>query len=310
MAPGGPRLCTATYTVTQADVDGGGVTNTASVTGQPPLGAPPVTDDSTVDVPIAPQPALTLDKSSNADEPVAAGDVITYSFDVVNTGNVTLSDVTVSDPLVGDAAIDCGGGSNVIAALAPAGGAVTCTATYTVTQADVDAGNVTNFASVMGTPPGSDEPITPVTDSVTVDAEQVSALTLAKSSDAGPDVAVDDVITYSFTVDNTGTVTLSGVTVTDPLVGLSAIDCGDGTPTIATLAPADPPVTCTATYTVTQADVDAGAVTNTATATGAPPESAPPLTPPTATNDVPIVHEPALTLVKSADPATGRRRAT
>jgi uncharacterized repeat protein (TIGR01451 family) len=302
MAPGGPRLCTATYAVTQADVDGGGVTNTASVTGTPPFGLPPVTDDSTLDVPIPPQPALTLDKTADADEPVTAGDVITYSFTVTNTGNVTLSEVTVSDPLVGDAAIDCGDGTNVIDALAPDGG-VTCTASYTVTQADVDSGNVTNLASVTGTPP-SGVPLTPVQDTTTVIAEQISAMTLEKLSDAAPDVALGDVITYLFVVENTGSVSLTGVTVSDPLVGLSAIDCGGGSPTIATLAPAEPPVTCVATYTVAQADVDAGQVTNTATASGVPPEGAPPLTPPTDTEDVPIVRQPALTLVKSADPTT------
>ncbi|WP_373396584.1 hypothetical protein V8V91_17735 [Algoriphagus halophilus] len=35
----------------------------------------------------------------------AAGDVITYTFDVSNNRNVTLTDVTVSDPLSGLSAI-------------------------------------------------------------------------------------------------------------------------------------------------------------------------------------------------------------
>ena len=47
--------------------------------------------------------------------------------------------------------------------------------------------------------------------------------------------------------------------------GLSAITCPD-----TSLAPAATE-TCTATYTTTQADVDAGAINNTGTATGTPP---------------------------------------
>ena len=69
-------------------------------------------------------------------------------------------------------------------------------------------------------------------------------------------------VTYTFTGHNTGTVTLPNVSVTDPMTGLSAIGCTPTAP--ATLAPgAD--IGCTATYTVTQADVDAGSIANTAT---------------------------------------------
>ena len=61
---------------------------------------------------------------------------------------------------------------------------------------------------------------------------------------------------------NTGDVTLHGVTVTDPMTGLSPITC---TPDRAgrRSAPSDT-IDCSATYTVTQADVDAGSITNTA----------------------------------------------
>ena len=66
----------------------------------------------------------------------------------------------------------------------------------------------------------------------------------------------------TFTVTNTGNVTLTNVTVTDPLITVT------GTP-IASLAPgASDAATFTGTYTLTQADIDAGTLTNTATATG------------------------------------------
>ena len=69
-----------------------------------------------------------------------------------------------------------------------------------------------------------------------------------------------DLISYTFVVTNTGDVPLTGVTVTDPKVGLSAISCP------ATTLAVGASMTCTATYAITQADINAGSVTNTATA--------------------------------------------
>ena len=95
---------------------------------------------------------------------------------------------------------------------------------------------------------------------------QSPSLTLAKThaltgdADFSGDVSLGDTITYSFEVTNTGNVTLNGVTVTDPLPGLSALSGGSST-----LAPGASTV-FTATYVVTQADVDAGEILNTATA--------------------------------------------
>ncbi len=59
-------------------------------------------------------------------------------------------------------------------------------------------------------------------------------------------------MTYSYVVKNTGNVTLTSVGVTDPMSGLSAVTCS-----LTTLTPGASE-TCTATYTTTQANVDAG----------------------------------------------------
>ncbi|WFF02698.1 LPXTG cell wall anchor domain-containing protein [Micromonospora sp. WMMD964] len=83
---------------------------------------------------------------------------------------------------------------------------------------------------------------------------------------------------------NAGTVTLTGVTVTDALVapadpaGLEPITCGpDRTPNGAVTLPAAATVTCTTVYTATKADLRNGSVTNTATATGTPPAGPAPI---------------------------------
>jgi uncharacterized repeat protein (TIGR01451 family) len=145
---------------------------------------------------------------------------------------------------------------------------VDCTATYTDTQADIDAGSITNTATVTATPPlGVAPPVSPPS-SVTVPAVETAALTLVKSATPSLVTGAGQVVTYRFAITNTGNVTLTHVTVTDPMSGLSAVNCPD-----ATLAPAAS-MTCTATYTTTQDDVARGYITNTATAAGFEPDGA------------------------------------
>ncbi len=287
LAPTESTTCTATYTLTQADVDSGHVANTATVTGTDPNGTDVDATDST-DTPIPAGPAITLDKEAGVPSGNFVGDAIEYTFLVANTGNVTLTDIVVDDPLVGT--VDC-----PTTTLLP-GEQTTCTATYTLTQDDVDAGVVDNTATVTGTDP-NDTDVTS-TDSTSTPIEQTPAIDLVKEATAVGDEA-GETIDYIFTVTNTGNVTLTGITVDDPLVG--AVDC-----LVTTLAPTES-VTCTATYTLTQADVDAGQVENTATASGLPPAT--PVNPePEPVTDVdtvvtPIDQNPSIELVKSADTA-------
>ena len=167
----------------------------------------------------------------------------------------------------GLSAIDCGNSSNVIASLAP-GATVTCTATYTTTQADVDAGSISNTGSVEASPPSGPD----VSDSspLTLAATQSPHISLTKSANPTTYSGPGTPITYSYAVENMGNVTLSSATVTDPMSGLSAIDCGNSSNVIASLAPGAT-VTCTATYTTTQADVDAGSISNIGSVEASPP---------------------------------------
>src|SRR5690606_37307926 len=104
---------------------------------------------------------------------------------------------------------------------------------------------------------------------VTITADQTPGIALVKTADKTT-LVVGETVTYTFTVTNTGNVTLSDAAVSEGVFSgagqLSAVDCPAGR----TLAPGAQLV-CTATYTVKQADVDAGSVTNDATATGNPP---------------------------------------
>jgi len=100
------------------------------------------------------------------------------------------------------------------------------------------------------------------TQTVTVveDEPDDASIALTKSADVATYDAVGDEITYTFTVLNDGNVTLENVTVEDPLFGQSFGP-------IAELDPGDDEV-FTYVYEVTQDDLDAGSIENTAYASG------------------------------------------
>src|SRR6202021_2655334 len=92
-------------------------------------------------------PKIALVKSASITSYSAAGTPVTYSYKVTNSGNVTLTSVSVTDPMAGLSAITCPGTT-----LAP-GASETCTATYTTTQTDVNNGAITNTGTATGTAP-------------------------------------------------------------------------------------------------------------------------------------------------------------
>ena len=254
------------YTLTQADVDAGTFTNTAEATGTPPSG-PSVTDEDSDTQEYSPSASITLVKTGtlNDDDGIAgvsAGDTISYAFTVENTGNVTLTDVTIDDPQVTVL------GGPLASLAAGATDTTTFSGSYTLTQADVDAGTFTNTAEATGTPPSG--PSVTDEDSDTQEYSPSASIALQKTGTLNDDdgiagVSAGDTISYAFTVENTGNVTLTDVTIDDPQVTVL------GGPLASLAAGATDTTTFSGSYTLTQADVDAGTFTNTAEATGTPP---------------------------------------
>ena len=207
-------------------------------------------------------------------ERVDVGDVINYTFDVENTGKVTLDNVVVSDPLPGLSAISCNPAQG--STLLP-GETMECTASYEITQADIDAGERVNTADVDATDPGEN----PVNDDDlnTEDVPQAPAIDLTKTVTSVNDAVVEpagridegDQITYTFDVENIGNVTLDTVELDDALVGYTGFACNDAD---GILAPGED-TTCVAVYNITQADIDAGSRANTAFVFGNPPQGDP-----------------------------------
>ena len=107
-------------------------------------------------------------------------------------------------------------------------------------------------------------PITSGPDSATVTAVQNPVLTLNKSLAAPIPTLFDvgQVLNYSYSVANGGNVTIAGpITVVD---NLTTVTC----PVVASLAPSDAPVVCTASYTLGVSDLALGSTTNVAVASG------------------------------------------
>ena len=276
VAPGGTCVLLASYVVTQADVDAGQVVNVGTGDSDE---TPPTTDPHTEVVPQVPSLSVVKALTSNDDEDgsfsVTLNDTLNYTVTVTNTGNVTLSNVVASDDLTAT--------STACATVAP-GGTCVLLASYVVTQADVDAGQVVN----VGT--GDSDETPPTTDPHTEVVPQVPSLSVAKALTSNDDedgsfsVTLNDTLNYSVTVTNTGNVTLSNVVASDDLTATSTA--------CATVAPGG---TCVllASYVVTQADVDAGQVVNVGTGDS---DETPPTTDPH-TEVVPQV--PSLSVAKA-----------
>jgi uncharacterized repeat protein (TIGR01451 family) len=205
-------------------------------------------------------PAIAITKNPKA-QTILTGQTASFSIVVTNTGNVTLTNVTVTDQL----SPDCNKTSAQIAALgAMAPGA---SVTYNCSLANVTA-SFTNVAVATGTPPSGSNVTAQDSAPVTVNAP----LTPPKPTPTRPaiDIVKDPkaqtfkeggTATFKITVTNTGDVTLTDVTVTDP----KSPDCDRNLGTLG--------VGQSKSYTCTKKNVTA-AFENVATASGKPPTGA------------------------------------
>jgi large repetitive protein len=116
-----------TRVMTQADVNTGSYSNTVDVTGNSAApGAAAVTDSDTVTIlgPVQ-EPAMSIAKSGSPATFAAVGEVITYTYLVTNTGNISLTaPITISDNQI--ATVSCP--PTPAAGISP-GGTLTCMAT-------------------------------------------------------------------------------------------------------------------------------------------------------------------------------------
>jgi uncharacterized repeat protein (TIGR01451 family) len=292
LVPGQVATFAGTYTVTQADLDHGSIADTSTVTGTNPasLGGTTTTESNDVTIIAAQNPSISVVKTADVTTVSAIGQVVTDTFAIANTGNVTLDNVDLTDavglPSIGSSLgpLTCTTGSNGSITLAPQA-TDTCTATYTVTRADLSHGSVADIATVVGTPPA---PNGPVTDSASLSLP-VTSVSVVKSASPNSGVTAGSTvpIVYTMTVTNDGTATTTApVVVTDSspdgttLIGDSpaCVDGGTasctGTVNGSTIswtirAGVAPGTSYTLTYAVTANPTDrTGSITNTASWSG------------------------------------------
>ena len=132
------------------------------------------------------EPGLEIENTALDASYAAVGDILNYEYVVTNTGNFTITDpITVSDDRI--ASVSCP--ALPAGQLAPLA-SIVCTASYSVTQADLDFGDVVNIASASS---GS---TTSPTDNATVPADQNEALSIVKTALETSYNAVGDILTY------------------------------------------------------------------------------------------------------------------
>lgn len=266
LAPMSVLNCTASDTVDQADLDAGKVTNVATATVVQPV-VPSTTyptglatvplNEETVEVLATQEPELSILKRVKAGTPStydATTDIVTYEFVVTNEGNVTTTgQITVEDLLI-PASVACG---PAIGGIAP-GGTVTCEATWSPEQSDIDTGEFLNSATASM--PFDGGTITTLTPSeVTVYAVQQPAMTVVKTYRDGSlsDFADTETVIYDYLITNTGNQTIAGpITIEDNLI--AAVDC---TASPGDLVPGST-MNCEGSYKLDVTDIQLGSVTN------------------------------------------------
>jgi LPXTG-motif cell wall-anchored protein len=114
LLPGDSVDCTATYEISQTDIEAGRVNNCALATGmtgddfEDDIDAS-VSDEACFETPVPQTPSINIEKSTNGHDadtppgpPITVGERVGWKYVVTNDGNVALSDVTVTDDVLGD----------------------------------------------------------------------------------------------------------------------------------------------------------------------------------------------------------------
>ncbi len=158
LAVGATENCSASYVVTQSNFDnaGGGdndIDNTVSVTGTSATFN--VADNASAAVTLILNPSINVTKVASPNVNVSFAQTITYTYEVTNDGNLTISNVSLNDVHLGSGAPPIPEGEVLLIDNPPLGDSIDAglnatwdtlapndvihfTSTYNVTQSDID----------------------------------------------------------------------------------------------------------------------------------------------------------------------------
>ena len=318
----------ATFIINQQAVNAGGVSNTITFTASSPGKSNNVIDvsddglpsdadgdgDSTNDPTITqtdPNPAMEVIKTAfvndNGDGLTGAGDIVRYSIEVTNTGDITLDNVYIQTERLTD-----GNGTLLTLSSGPdywqpqtveVGESVVFTALYVISQEAASSGFISNTATAVGSTPGNFNGIKDVSDNgtstdddgdgdpdndptvVLMDAPPVSSIEVTKEAsvvdnDGDNTNSLGDTINYTITVANTGNTDLRDVVLDDVISDLNGdrLTLPSGPNFIsASLGSIEGKLrqgesaTYVASFVITQQAIDAGGVSNTVTVVASSP---------------------------------------
>ncbi|WP_299103569.1 Ig-like domain-containing protein, partial [uncultured Winogradskyella sp.] len=136
-------------------------------------GTPMACDQATVYITIDGVAGLSIEKSASSSTVgcVGEGDTITYTFTVTNSGSVLINSITIIDDLLGGDITSSLTltGDNGDGILDPTETWIFTAPDYTITQANVDAGNITNNVTANGLEPDGTTTVV-ATDTYIIDA--------------------------------------------------------------------------------------------------------------------------------------------
>ncbi len=253
LAPGATVTCTSTYNTTATDASAASVISNALAAGGGAPNSPAVKTTVTKGT-----SQLSLSVTANPTTYSQVGQIITLTYVIKNDGSTNLgpTQFTVTDPLIGASSFNCGPANTTLAPAAT----TNCNVNYTITQVDMNSASVSTKPMAGG---GGVPQSAPVNVSI---VKSVSSISLTSSPSPTNYNQVGQTITFNYVITNNGTATLGPAqfTVTDILISPNPFNCGAANFTLAPGAT----VTCSNTYTISQADMGVASISNSATASG------------------------------------------